>query len=65
VSEHFGAAAARLAGIAGVWFGWAPDQFWSATPDELASLFAATLPNGETPPNAEDLAQLREQHPDG
>ena len=40
----FGAAAARLSGHVGLLLGWHPDQFWAATPAEVASAFAAVLP---------------------
>ena len=33
----FGDAALRLAGLAGLLFGWRPEEFWQATPAELAA----------------------------
>ena len=65
MSELFATAATRLAGVAGAWFSWRPDEFWAATPDELAALFRATSPAGEGPPSAAELAQLKERFPDG
>ncbi|WP_156456143.1 phage tail assembly chaperone, partial [Sphingomonas sp. CCH9-E2] len=39
--EDFSRSAARLAGQAGVAFGWTPELFWNATPAELAVLVRA------------------------
>jgi uncharacterized phage protein (TIGR02216 family) len=60
----FAAVARRLAGFAGVALGWRPDEFWAATPEELATVLAALAP-GEAPPDAAALARLKEQYPDG
>lgn len=62
----FAAAAARLAGAAGVMFGWAPEDFWRSTPAELGALIEAL--RGEVGPDGVDattLARLKEQFPDG
>jgi hypothetical protein len=62
---RFADAAVRLAGLAGVMFGWAPGVFWEATPAELAALVRA-LAREETPPlGPEDFARLKERFPDG
>ena len=61
----FADAAVRLAGLAGVMFGWRPDEFWRATPDELAALMRALLPREATPPDAGAIARLMEAYPDG
>ena len=65
--SRFADAARRLAGVAGVAFGWRPDEFWRATPDELAALVAALA--GEAadaaPPDAATIARLQERFPDG
>lgn len=58
----FAAAAARLAGQAGVAFGWTPDGFWRATPAELGVLAAALA--GEVALERVDLAALMERFPD-
>ena len=65
--EAFADRAARLAGLAGVMVGWAPDAFWRATPAELAALVGACLGDGAdaVPPDAATIARLREMHPDG
>ncbi|KQT34668.1 hypothetical protein ASG29_00390 [Sphingomonas sp. Leaf412] len=62
---RFADAAVRLAGLAGVVFGWAPDTFWRATPDELGALVAAVVPEEAAPPDAGMIARLREAYPDG
>lgn len=59
----FGEGAARLCGAAGVLFGWLPDEFWSATPAELALLLAAQAGPAE-PPAADLIAQLQQRFPD-
>ena len=61
----FSEAAARLAGFAGAMLGWRPDEFWNATPAELAAVVEAMV--GELPvgASADDLARLKEMYPDG
>lgn len=39
--RRFAEGAGRLAGIAGWLLGWRPDEFWRATPAELASVLRA------------------------
>jgi hypothetical protein len=63
--DLFADSAVRLAGLAGVMFGWGPDAFWRATPDELAALMRALLPEEATPPDAGLIARLQEAYPDG
>jgi len=38
---RFADAAGRLAGVAGWLLGWRPDEFWRATPADLASVLRA------------------------
>lgn len=38
---RFAEAAGRLAGVAGWLLGWRPDEFWRATPAELAAVLRA------------------------
>jgi uncharacterized phage protein (TIGR02216 family) len=61
----FGESAARLAGLAGLLFGWAPEAFWRATPAELAALVGAL--RGEAPAalDRDAMARLQERFPDG
>ena len=56
----FGAAAERLAGIVPRTLGWLPDDFWGATPAELAVIFAAGAehPAGETLARSELIALM-------
>jgi uncharacterized phage protein (TIGR02216 family) len=61
----FSDAAARLAGLAGALLGWRPDEFWRATPAELAAILAAMAPDAPAPARAGDLARLKEMFPDG
>ena len=57
--------ASRLAGLAGVLIGWRPQDFWRATPAELAAVLGAMEPESEGAIGAVDLAALMEQFPDG
>lgn len=63
----FADSALRLAGFAGAVLGWSADQFWAATPAELAAVVGALTGAGEAiaPPDAATLAKLREAFPDG
>lgn len=58
-------AAVRLAGAAGLAFGWTPETFWTATPAELAALVRALAGDDVTPPGASEIARLKELFPDG
>ncbi len=60
----FGEAALRLAGAAGALFGWRPDEFWAATPAELATLFGALLPEQPAVLSRGDLDRLQRRFPD-
>ena len=60
----FAEVAARLAGLAGALLGWRPDEFWRATPAELATILTAFTPP-DTAGDATLTAQLMEQFPDG
>ncbi|UIJ45853.1 phage tail assembly chaperone [Sphingomonas cannabina] len=55
----------RLAGLAGVLFGWAPDTFWNATPAELGALVAAVAGDAPDALGGGELARLMEAFPDG
>jgi hypothetical protein len=65
MAPDFAGAASRLAGAAGVAFGWAPETFWNATPAELAALTQALTGEAATPPAASEIARLKELFPDG
>ena len=62
----FADAAVRLAGFAGAFLGWTPDEFWRATPAELEAVVIALKGEGEAPPpDAATIARMREADPDG
>ena len=54
---RFADGAARLAGLAGWLLGWRPDEFWRATPVELAAVLAAAR-GDEAPANGVDAGKL-------
>ena len=58
----FGAAAARLTSAASLLLGWRPEEFWNATPAELA--LALKLATGVDPPDAKTIQALRSRFPD-
>ena len=41
--RRFADGARRLAGVAGWLLGWRPEEFWRATPAELAAVLGAAL----------------------
>jgi hypothetical protein len=61
VTGTFAARAGRLAGIAARLLGWRPDDFWNATPAELAAIFTADDESGADPLTRGELAALMEQ----
>jgi len=63
-TERFQESASRLAGLAGALLGWRPEEFWRATPEELAGVLAALRPSPEGASGA-DLRTLQEMFPDG
>lgn len=63
-AERFSDSAARLAGLAGVLLGWRPEEFWKATPSELAAVLGALAgPSGE-PAGRVELDRLMARFPD-
>ncbi|MFC7499849.1 phage tail assembly chaperone [Enterovirga sp. GCM10030262] len=64
MSATFAGAALRLAGLSGALLGWRPDEFWRATPTELAAVLGALAPEEELCASADDLARLQEMFPD-
>lgn len=63
MSGHFSEAAAGLAGLAGALLGWRPDEFWQATPAELAAVLGAMCP-AEEAASSKDLTRMMEMFPD-
>jgi uncharacterized phage protein (TIGR02216 family) len=59
----FGDAAARLSGAASLLLGWGPDEFWNATPAELA-LAMSFAPGEADAPDANTIEALRQRFPD-
>lgn len=57
-----GERATLLAGLAARLLGWRPDEFWRATPAEMA---AALHDKMVEPVAGDELQRLREQFPDG
>jgi hypothetical protein len=60
----FSEAAGRLAGMAGVLLGWRPDEFWGATPAELAGVLRAMAGDEPGGVAASELERLRAMYPD-
>lgn len=63
---NFSAGAGRLAGVAAWLLGWRPDEFWRATPDELAAVMAAVRGDagGVEGVDGAELARLQAAFPD-
>lgn len=61
MSQTFAAGAGRLAGLVPRVLGWKPDDFWNATPAELAAIFAAGGEPGAPPLTRGELTTLMEQ----
>jgi Phage tail assembly chaperone protein, TAC len=57
--------ATALSGQTSLLLGWRPDEFWSATPAELACVLMAMTPEITAPPSPIDIAKLKEAFPDG
>lgn len=64
VAERFGAAALRAAHLATAMLGWAPAQFWNATPAELRTALGLDVAPQAVLDRAA-LARLMEAFPDG
>ena len=59
--RRFGPGAARLAGLAARMFGWLPDQFWRATPAELAAVLSPYRDESGDPLARDDLNRMMER----
>lgn len=63
----FADCARQLAGQAGLLLGWRPEEFWAATPEELATALAPLHDAMGAEPEIDRalIARLKEMHPDG
>jgi len=57
--------ARRLSGLVPRLLGWRPDDFWSATPAELAAIFDAGEASFTDPLSRAELTSLMERERDG
>ena len=62
--DRFRDSAGRLAGLAGALLGWRPEEFWRATPAELAAVLGALGPQGGEGVGRDEMARLMEMFPD-
>ncbi|PBN44396.1 phage tail assembly chaperone [Sphingobium sp. D43FB] len=64
--RRFAEGARRLAGVAGWLLGWRPEEFWRATPAELATVLGAALGEDEGGEGVDgsELARLMGVMPD-
>ncbi|SIN59624.1 Phage tail assembly chaperone protein, TAC [Parasphingorhabdus marina DSM 22363] len=70
MADSFAARARQIGGQVSLILGWTPDQFWTATPDELLGIFAAMEEAGSPgapvrPLDRRTLEQLQKDDPDG
>jgi Phage tail assembly chaperone protein, TAC len=56
----FADTALQLCGQCALLLGWRPDEFWDATPAELACVLNAVAAQSDVPPDASDLQALME-----
>ena len=61
--RKFGEHAALLFGVSARLLGWSPDQFWEATPAELAAAIGEPVPGDGM--MSDELERLKVQFPDG
>lgn len=64
-AARFSEAAARLAGLAGAVLSWRPEDFWRATPAELAAVLGALAGQKDDAMSPDELAALMRRFPDG
>jgi uncharacterized phage protein (TIGR02216 family) len=60
----FADAALQLCGQCALLLGWRPDEFWDATPAELACVLNAVAAQSDVPPDTDDLQKLMALFPD-
>jgi uncharacterized phage protein (TIGR02216 family) len=61
---NFAEAAQKLAAQTALLLGWRPDDFWNATPTELACILSAASADSAAV-DTKTLTELMEQFPDG
>ena len=62
-NRPFGDAAARLCGAAAMLLGWRPNEFWDATPAELATALNLGGEAGDAP-DLRTIEELKRRFPD-
>ncbi|HEY9092181.1 phage tail assembly chaperone [Parasphingorhabdus sp.] len=62
MAADFRTSAAHLAGLIPAALGWTPDQYWNATPAELAAILMALSPAGQSarPLNKSEMEKLKD-----
>ena len=65
MSELFAEGAARLSGLIPRLLGWRPDDFWNATPAELAAILTTVGQPAEIPLSRGEFDQLLERDRQG
>jgi uncharacterized phage protein (TIGR02216 family) len=62
--ERFGPAAVALAGVMARAFGWRPDEFWRATPADVAAVIGGWGEVADAGIDGPALAAMMERFPD-
>lgn len=65
MSARFTESATRLAGLSAALAGWRPEEFWRATPAELAAVLGAFDADEAGAAGRDELKRLTEMYPDG
>jgi hypothetical protein len=63
MTRRFGPGAMRLAGLAARMLGWRPDDFWLATPAEIAAILSPFAESSQ-PLSRTDLSRMMERDND-
>ncbi len=64
MNRKFGEGAQQLAGLSARSLGWRPDEFWCATPAELAAILTPDTP-GDAPLARDEFETLMERDRNG
>ena len=62
--ERFGLAAVALAGMMARALGWRPDEFWAATPADVAAVLGGWCEEADAGVDGAALAAMMERFPD-